>query len=50
EILVVLQEKLAKLLAGEDIKATQRTVVSLGHVSAKEISFSFLKIALDLIF
>ncbi|KAI3837921.1 hypothetical protein MKX03_019436 [Papaver bracteatum] len=50
EILVVLQEKLAKLLAGEDIKAIQRTVVSLGHVSAKETSFSFLKIALDLIF
>ncbi|MCL7022732.1 hypothetical protein MKW94_004116 [Papaver nudicaule] len=50
EILVVLQEKLTKLLTGEDIKAIQRTVVSLGHVSAKETSFSSLKIALELIF
>lgn len=49
-ILVVLREKLAKLLTGEDIKAVQRIVISLGHISAKETSFSLLNIALDLIF
>ncbi|OVA18531.1 Proteasome stabiliser ECM29 [Macleaya cordata] len=49
-ILVVLQEKLAKLVICEDIKAVQRIVISLGHICAKETSFSFINIGLDLIF
>ena len=46
----VLQKKLSKLLAGDDIKAVQKTVIALGHMCAKESSLSHLTIALDLIF
>ncbi|CAN4119744.1 unnamed protein product [Withania somnifera] len=49
-ILVVLREKLSKLLAGDDVKAIQRIVISLGHLFVKELSSSHLNIALDLIF
>nr|XP_010313220.1 proteasome adapter and scaffold protein ECM29 isoform X1 [Solanum lycopersicum] len=49
-ILVVLREKLSKLLAGEDVKAVQKIVISLGHLCVKELSSSHLNIALDLIF
>ncbi|XP_075078275.1 uncharacterized protein LOC107799855 isoform X1 [Nicotiana tabacum] len=49
-ILVVLREKLSKLLAGDDVKAVQRIVISLGHLCVKESSSSHLNIALDLIF
>ncbi|KAJ8543860.1 hypothetical protein K7X08_025478 [Anisodus acutangulus] len=49
-ILVVLREKLSKLLAGDDVKAVQRIVISLGHLCVKELSFPHLNIALDLIF
>ncbi|XP_060216154.1 uncharacterized protein LOC132643671 isoform X1 [Lycium barbarum] len=49
-ILVILREKLSKLLAGDDVKAVQRIVISLGHLCVKELSSSHLNIALDLIF
>uniref|UniRef100_A0A5B7B1H9 Proteasome-associated protein ECM29 n=1 Tax=Davidia involucrata TaxID=16924 RepID=A0A5B7B1H9_DAVIN len=48
-VLTVLQEKLRKLLSGDDIKAIQKIVISLGHMCVKESS-SHLNIALDLIF
>ncbi|XVE59843.1 hypothetical protein DITRI_Ditri05aG0079400 [Diplodiscus trichospermus] len=49
-ILEVLNEKLSKLLSGDDTKAIQKIVVSIGHMCVKEISASHIKIALDLIF
>ncbi|XP_019163794.1 PREDICTED: proteasome-associated protein ECM29 homolog isoform X2 [Ipomoea nil] len=49
-ILTVLNTKLIKLLAGDDIKAVQRIVISLGHLSFKESSSAHLNNALDLIF
>ncbi|KAM3287700.1 proteasome adapter and scaffold protein ECM29 isoform X1 [Capsicum chacoense] len=49
-ILAVLREKLSKLLAGDDVKAVQRIVISLGHLCVKELSSSHVNIALDLIF
>lgn len=49
-ILEVLNEKLSKLLSGDDSKAIQKIVISLGHMCVKETSVSQLKIALDLIF
>ncbi|GLU18926.1 hypothetical protein SLE2022_352020 [Rubroshorea leprosula] len=49
-ILEVLQEKLSKLLSGDDIKAIQKIVISLGHVCVKETSSPHLQIALILIF
>lgn len=49
-ILTILHERLSKLLSGSDIKAIQKILVSLGHISAKETSFSHLSSALDLIF
>ncbi|GKU93498.1 hypothetical protein SLEP1_g7091 [Rubroshorea leprosula] len=49
-ILEVLQEKLSKLLSGDDIKAIQKIVISLGHVCVKETSSPHLHIALILIF
>lgn len=49
-ILAVLQEKLRKLLFGDDPKATQKIVISLGHICFKETSPSHLNIALDMIF
>ncbi|KAJ9146595.1 hypothetical protein P3X46_028837 [Hevea brasiliensis] len=50
EILSLLHEKLSKLLSGDDIKAIQKIVISLGHICVKETSSSHLNIALDLIF
>ncbi|XP_057801647.1 uncharacterized protein LOC131016878 isoform X1 [Salvia miltiorrhiza] len=46
----LLHTKLSKLLAGDDIKAVQKTMIALGHMCAKESSSSHLTIALDLIF
>ncbi|KAB2615279.1 proteasome-associated protein ECM29-like protein [Pyrus ussuriensis x Pyrus communis] len=50
DILVVLHEKLRKLLSGDDNKAIQKVVISIGHMCVKETSSSRLNIALDLIF
>ncbi|XP_021604828.1 proteasome adapter and scaffold protein ECM29 isoform X2 [Manihot esculenta] len=50
EILSLLREKLSKLLSGDDIKAIQKIVISLGHICVKETSSSHLNTALDLIF
>ncbi|VAI29985.1 unnamed protein product [Triticum turgidum subsp. durum] len=49
-VLTVLHERLTKLLSENDTKAIQKILVSLGHISWNELSFSHLKIALDLIF
>ncbi|KAG1338330.1 hypothetical protein COCNU_04G006360 [Cocos nucifera] len=49
-VLTILRERLSKLLTGSDIKAIQKILVSLGHISARETSFSHLSSALDLIF
>lgn len=49
-ILTILCERLSKLLAGNDIKAIQKIVISLGHISFKERSVAHLNSALDLIF
>ncbi|XP_020113729.1 proteasome-associated protein ECM29 homolog isoform X2 [Ananas comosus] len=49
-VLTILQERLSKLLSGTDIKAIQKIVISLGHISVNETSFPHLKVALDLIF
>uniref|UniRef100_A0A1D1XKS2 Proteasome-associated protein ECM29 n=1 Tax=Anthurium amnicola TaxID=1678845 RepID=A0A1D1XKS2_9ARAE len=49
-VLEILGKRLSKLLTGDDIKATQKIVISLGHISMKDASFSNLKVALDLIF
>ena len=48
--MTVLHERLTKLLSENDTKAIQKILVSLGHISWNELSFSNLKIALDLIF
>lgn len=50
DIFMVIQEKLKKLLSGDDVKAIQKAVVSLGHMCMMETSSSHLKIATDLIF
>lgn len=50
DILILLNEKLSKLLSGDDNKAIQKIVISLGHICVKETSPSLLNIALDLIF
>ncbi|KAF7058005.1 hypothetical protein CFC21_065146 [Triticum aestivum] len=49
-VLTVLHERLTKPLSENDTKAIQKILVSLGHISWNELSFSHLKIALDLIF
>lgn len=49
-MLEVLQEKLSKLLSGDDIKSVQKIALSLGHICSHEMSSSHLKIALDLLF
>lgn len=49
-ILIILQDRLAKLLSGDDIKVIQKIVISLGHISVRETSFSLLNVSLDLIF
>ncbi|KAF7852405.1 hypothetical protein BT93_L0950 [Corymbia citriodora subsp. variegata] len=43
-------KKLRKLLSGDDTKAIQKIAVSLGHVCVKETSSSRLNIAIDLVF
>ncbi|KAF2582329.1 hypothetical protein F2Q68_00006897, partial [Brassica cretica] len=50
QVLEVLQEKLSKLLSGDDIKSVQKIALSLGHICSNEMSSSHLKIALDLLF
>lgn len=47
---VVVHEKLKKLLSGDDIKAIQKILISLGHVCVNETSSSRLNIAIELIF
>ncbi|KAG9454895.1 hypothetical protein H6P81_007799 [Aristolochia fimbriata] len=49
-LLVILRERLAKLLASDDIKVIQRIVISLGHISSKEVILDSLNVALDLVF
>ncbi|KAK9169653.1 hypothetical protein Syun_001793 [Stephania yunnanensis] len=49
-ILIVLKERLSKLLSGEDIRAVQKAVVSLGHICVKERKLPSVNVALDLIF
>ncbi|CAH2033513.1 unnamed protein product [Thlaspi arvense] len=49
-VLEVLQERLSKLLSGDDIKSVQKIALSLGHICSNEMSPSHLKIALDLLF
>lgn len=49
-VLIILQERLAKLLSGNEIKCMQKILVSLGHISFNETSFPHLQSALDLIF
>lgn len=50
DILTVLHEKLRKLLSGDDTKAIQKIVISIGHMCVKETSSLRLNIALDLSF
>ncbi|KAF5778932.1 putative armadillo-like helical, proteasome component Ecm29 [Helianthus annuus] len=50
DVLTLLREKLSKVLSGDDIKATQRIVLSLGHMCVKESSSTMISDALDLIF
>ncbi|CAA7406117.1 unnamed protein product [Spirodela intermedia] len=49
-VLAILFEKLNKLLTGNDVKSIQKIIISLGHISTKERTFSNLKMGLDLIF
>ncbi|CAJ1971242.1 unnamed protein product [Sphenostylis stenocarpa] len=46
----MLSDKLNKLIAGDDIKAIQRIVISIGHICVKETSSTQLDKALNLIF
>lgn len=50
DILETLNDKLSKLLSGDDIKAIQKIVIALGHICAKQKSLSQLNVALNLIF
>ncbi|KAL2973237.1 hypothetical protein AAZX31_14G035700 [Glycine max] len=49
-ILIMLSDKLSKLLSGDDIKAIQKIVISIGHICVKETSSTELDMALNLIF
>ncbi|KAL2316898.1 hypothetical protein Fmac_030774 [Flemingia macrophylla] len=49
-ILIILSDKLRKLLLGDDIKAIQKIVISIGHICVKETSSTQLDMALNLIF
>ncbi|KAG4953084.1 hypothetical protein JHK87_038678 [Glycine soja] len=49
-ILIMLSDKLSKLLLGDDIKAIQKIVISIGHICVKETSSTELDMALNLIF
>ena len=46
----MLSDKLSKLLLGDDIKAIQKIVISIGHICVKETSSTELDMALNLIF
>jgi len=46
----MLSDKLNKLLLGQDIKAIQKIVISIGHICVKETSSTQLDMALNLIF
>ncbi|CAI9106154.1 OLC1v1005230C2 [Oldenlandia corymbosa var. corymbosa] len=50
DVLSLMHETLKKLLSRDDIKAVQRTVIALGHMSVKELNSSILNVVLDLIF
>lgn len=50
DVLTFLREKLSKILSGDDTKAIQRIVLSLGHMCVKESSSSIINVALDLLF
>ncbi|KAE8699327.1 hypothetical protein F3Y22_tig00110580pilonHSYRG00092 [Hibiscus syriacus] len=49
-ILEFLNEKISKLLSGDDTKAVQKIIISIGNMCVKETSAFNMKIALDLIF
>ncbi|GMH13042.1 hypothetical protein Nepgr_014883 [Nepenthes gracilis] len=49
-VLTVLHEKLIKLFAGDEAKAIQKIIISLGHMCVKETSPSHLNTDLELIF
>ncbi|KAK7276642.1 hypothetical protein RIF29_17785 [Crotalaria pallida] len=49
-ILVILCDKLSKLLSGDDIKAIPKIVISIGHICVNETSSTQLDVALKLIF
>lgn len=49
-ILIILHDKLSKLILSDDIKAIQKIVISIGHICVKEVSSSHLDMALNLIF
>ncbi|XP_047327429.1 proteasome adapter and scaffold protein ECM29 isoform X3 [Impatiens glandulifera] len=49
-VLVLVHDKLKKLLSGDDMKAIQKVVISLGHMFVKDPSSSHLTIVLDLVF
>ncbi|KAF7815581.1 proteasome-associated protein ECM29-like protein [Senna tora] len=48
-ILIILRDKLSKLVLGDDIKAIQKIIISIGHMCMKETSSDQLDIALNLI-
>ncbi|PON75690.1 Proteasome component Ecm [Parasponia andersonii] len=50
DILTILNEKLMKLLSGDDTKAIQKIVIAIGHICVMETSTSRLNLVLDLIF
>ncbi|CAI0541306.1 unnamed protein product [Linum tenue] len=49
-VLELLHEKLSKLLSGDDTKAIQKVIISLGHMCMKETSPPTLNLALELMF
>ncbi|ESW13516.1 hypothetical protein PHAVU_008G203200 [Phaseolus vulgaris] len=49
-ILIMLSDKLNKLLLDHDMKAIQKIVISIGHICVKETSSTQLDMALNLIF
>ncbi|KAJ7960514.1 Proteasome-associated ECM29-like protein [Quillaja saponaria] len=50
DIVMNLREKLSKLLCGDDTKAIQKIVISIGHMCVNETSSTRLDVALNLIF
>ncbi|KAL8170504.1 hypothetical protein V2J09_022308 [Rumex salicifolius] len=49
-MITAVRGKLSKLLAGDDTKAIQKIIISLGHVCFKESSASHINMALELVF